>query len=86
MLHFGLLARPSARNILPDIVDFSRLRPDPSRSATHQKKQGRAHSVLRSFATCGVIVIVLVPFDIDTGGGRRKERYQYILVLCMNDK
>ena len=86
MLCFGFLARGPARDILPEIVDLCRFGPDPCRLATTNISHMKAYSVRRSFATCGVIVIALVPVGTDTGGGRRKERYQYILHLCADDK
>lgn len=37
----------------------------------------------RSLATCGVMVIPWSGLEVDTGGGLRKEMYQYILICIM---
>ena len=63
---------------MPGVVNLRRLRPNSEMSIEYLRNK-KAYSVRRSFATCGVIVMVLVPFETDTGGGRRNDKYQYIV-------
>ena len=37
------------------------------------------HSVRRSLAIWGVIVMLPLEIGVDTGGGRRKDKYQYMV-------
>lgn len=68
---------------LPGIVYFGWLVPDSTESVTFcAELEKRTYSVRKSFATCGVIVIFVDEVDMETGGGRRKDRYQYILTTC----
>jgi hypothetical protein len=68
---------------LPGIVYFGWLVPDSMGSVTFcAKLESPTYSVRKSFATCGVIVILVDEVDMETGGGRRKDRYQYILPTC----
>lgn len=70
--------------LLPDIVDLGGLEPRSafvSRQSTGSRGLGepeRTYSVRRSLATCGVMVILPAAHGTETGGGRRKERYQYM--------
>jgi hypothetical protein len=71
---------------LPGIVDFGGVVSDSAVSAPWPDlattRSVCAYSVRRSLATCGVMVILWAKLDIVTGGGRRKDKYQYILPLC----
>jgi hypothetical protein len=79
MLSWGRFVR-GGRDELPGIVYFGWLVPDSTELVTVRAKlEGWTYSVRKSFATCGVIVILADEVDMETGGGRRKDRYQYIL-------
>ena len=71
---------------LPCIPDLSRLKQQSTERSLASWRvvvQADVHtySVRRSLAICGVIVMLPWEMGTDTGGGRRKERYQYIGVV-----